>query len=64
MLGDGRVDGGHDDILVVVLVDVIDRLEPEDTGRHVAKDSDHASSLEGRGPRRQAAPAVKESSVS
>ncbi len=41
VLGDRGVDGGQGDVLVDFLLDVIDRLEPEDAGRHATEESDH-----------------------
>lgn len=37
--GDGLLDRGNDDILVVLLLNVVDGLEAEDTGLHVGQES-------------------------
>ena len=56
MLGDRRLDGGHDHVLVILSLDVVDCFESEDPGRHVAKHSDHAGSLSRHTAARQALP--------
>jgi hypothetical protein len=45
VLRDRRGHGGHDDVLVVLLLHVIDRLEPQHAGRHVLEQSDHDRSF-------------------
>src|SRR5436190_23148121 len=56
VLGDRRVDGGHDDVLVVLLLHVIDRLEPKDARRHVTEESDHHRQSRPERPLRQTRP--------
>ena len=45
VLRDGRLDRGQDDVLVVLPLDVVDRLETEDADGHVTKKPDHVPTL-------------------
>ena len=43
VLGDRRLNGGNEHVPVVLPLDVVDGLEPEDPGRHIAQQPDHVS---------------------
>ena len=45
VLGDGRVDRRSNDVLVVLLLHVVDRLEAEYSSGHVTQQTDHASTF-------------------